>query len=247
MGLEDVKWLLAGVKQVYRRVDGAYRDGMVRVGELLHEFVLAYLRQGDGRCDSYRSQQGISRRMAIQMAATALVVRPKLVRDWIAISQVKQLLAPEGQLGSLSYAALRGCRPLVMRCILERRHGTKAMSGSSAWVVSARETWLVKPPEQATRQLFQQILTENWGYVQIKEALRQTGTPVAQRPRAARMEMTPRNLPNLGQLAQEATTRDLLDMIVSMVQASRKPADLAKAVIGRLSLLSAKTVQSSGR
>jgi hypothetical protein len=165
-----------------------HRDALLEVGRLLHEYVLARLREGDGLNEADRYTARAVRKVAVEDAGAALGVTRQRVNALISVSQaVACLLGPEPDLGSLPWHAVRPFSLLVTRARARRTRrarGEGGVRGGSNPPVpmpegSSRETWAVRPGlEESAPALLRRAAAGGWHWRRCGEAVRLLrGTP----------------------------------------------------------------------
>ena len=92
--------LLALAQAIYRQGRLDYRDTLLKIGETLHEYVLAFLREADGLHCAKRHENEILRQNAIKKARETLGTSDGWVRTMIVTAMVPGLLGG-GKIGDL--------------------------------------------------------------------------------------------------------------------------------------------------
>lgn len=145
--MTDSKTILEQAAGIYLAAGKQYRDAMLQVGRLLHEYVLARLREGDLLNEAERREAGATRSRAVLDAARRLGVRAGRVNELIRTAMAEQLLGEGRGAGDLSYASVRHFGVLVAR----RRHKEvrRSRAGKAARrpdqpEPSDREVWVAR-------------------------------------------------------------------------------------------------------
>lgn len=139
--------LLDEAASLYTTTRLGYRDSMLRVGELLHQYLLESLNAGN-----------LSRETATANACAALDVTRGKVNELVRISQTVKLL---GEPGNLSYSALR-----AFRCYVHRRRGKKLVGPQ-------REVWQVRQGAHSKAKAFySEAVTGNFTSKQVLARVR---------------------------------------------------------------------------
>lgn len=233
--------LLDRAAAVWAESRAARRDALLEVGRLLGAFVLTRLREGDSLTEADRLAAGHTRQHATAAAAGRLGISRDRVNELVATARAVDLLRPGGDLGPLSWGALRPFR----RCV-ERTTGHR----QARQQVSATEEWHVKPaclPWAAG--LLASAVAGGWDERRVRQELRQrlvrggTGRP-RQRHRSPAEAYTPachgfepadpEPFVTLRRVAVLSTPPDLADLLCQLVQQSRDPAAVERLLLERL-------------
>jgi hypothetical protein len=238
--------LLAKAKAVFQKGRANYRDALLEVGGLLHEFILARLKSGDQLGADRRRRAKIVRRLIVKEAAESLAVSYKKIHHLIWATQIARLLG-RGGLGELGHAAIGNFRRLIRRCSVGRRNYGKGR-------ISEAESFRVRAGfEESGVALFQQAVAENWGQKRAAEEvaafLKAAGLPSARGRPKGTPDKKPRrpssgknynptggqqNAPDRRSAAALASPGDVAEMCLELVQASADPWAVAQRLMGEL-------------
>lgn len=219
--------ILASIKLTYRRAEATHRDELLRVGKLLHEFVLAYLREGDGKRERARLACAITRDTAIKIAAEEVGIPAKRVRILIAAAMTAELLAPEGGTGELGHNAIYSFSRFVRRRPGVRKEDREEVSGS--------ETWEIKPDFQDRAALtFARAVKENWSQdrarLETMNLFRNT-LPSASHWKGEEDREEERPTLDLAAIAPHASTGDLAESLFEIVRKAEDPLAVAERLL----------------
>lgn len=147
--------LLQQAKDAYRLGFINYREAMLETGRLLHEFVLAWLREADAKTVWDRTKNKITRQEAIKKASVELDLSIRNTNMAIITWAVFELIA-ERDVGELTYSGLEPFCVFVERRVCKDGHKSSTPSES--------EQWQIKPGwAEDARKLFSQARGERWG------------------------------------------------------------------------------------
>lgn len=171
--------ILEKAAAIYSQSRAEYRDGLLKVGAILHDFVLAHLREGDRLMDQpngekYRLEGGFTRRRAIHIAEERLRRKPGVIQNWISAAMVVDLLSKDRAVGPLSYGAILLFSRFIQRRIAGIKHlnGKRVMPGRLGYKPSEGEQWMVRPQFDGRAQtLFQQAVSEEWEFERCRAAV----------------------------------------------------------------------------
>lgn len=165
--------LLEKAQATYYHGSRAYRDTLLETGRLLHEFVVARLREGDGVSPKKRIEAGITHEGCIKEAVRALKANTERIRKYIGTSQVVSLLSEGGEVGSLSFESLAHFRVLIKRnCGIN--DSIKSPGCNSAAPVSEASKWIIrKEVIDVAASLFQKAVKEGWNRQKAYDETRQ--------------------------------------------------------------------------
>jgi hypothetical protein len=214
--------LLERARQLFHSAEAAYRDSLLQVGRILHEFVLAYLHESDG---------GVSkrtRRQAIFTIMGRLGVSHNKVNYLISAAMVVELLSEGGDIGGL------GWNPIARfsRFIQRNRIGQDAYQMRKNGLLPSAEEWVVKPKfDGAAQDLFRRAVRENLTTAAARAfVLQLDGRTDNGREARSRVRMTRERQEALDVLRSMATAgnpRDVAEVIFEAVKESEDPRILA--------------------
>jgi hypothetical protein len=221
--------LLEQAKAAFLRGREAYRDAMLEAGRLLHEFILARLREGEGLDAPERVRRGLTRRSAVRAAGAALAVSPGMVSYLVATWAAVTLLGQGGPLGAMRHATAYAFRAFVRRAPADG------------------EAWSVRPEyADAAVALFRRAVAEGWGWAEAADAVGglRRRPPANPRPRPAvarhgRNRLASVACPDgravevLSKSAALASPGDLADMLFELLKQSEDPVFVAERLLER--------------
>jgi hypothetical protein len=241
--------LLAEADKLYRQASGQYRDGIICVGRLLHEFVIAYLIEGDSLPNHRRHKAKITRKTGVRLAAERLGVKPDRVHHLILIAMSADLLSDGGNVGNLAAETIYRFRVFICRV------GFGDAKGLSSTVreISRCETWEVKPEfHDVAKKMFRRAVVEGWGQIKATDEIKKVfgsrpnprrrsnnyrAVKVADTDRADDIDEEDHNFPTmegvLGSLAK-ASPGDVSNECLKIVLASEEPWQVAQRLIAEL-------------
>ena len=247
----------------------SYRDGMVKAGRLLHEYVLARLAEGNPLAEGFRIASGFTRKAAVARAAERLEVTPAKINDMIASWAVVHLLSDGGRLGRLTYAVIRTFRVCVRRATTGngrkpvRRTLRRVESSAAQDVVdpSERERWIVKPEAASwAADIFREAVAKGWNADDACAALGEkramcppsgpsggADEDALPRPRTACQMLGHANGDgkNLFAVARSSNPKDLADLLTEMIHQSTDPRAVASLLEDRLDEIRGQESQES--
>lgn len=112
MSAATAESLLTKAAALYKRAEMDYRDNLLSVGRLLHEFVFTSLRATDGR---WRQHRPVTREGLMAEAAKKLDVRLHRVTELIIPAMTVDLLSGKGGYGNLGIRSLLRFGVLIHR------------------------------------------------------------------------------------------------------------------------------------
>ncbi len=137
-----------------------YKEGMLRVGHLLHRYVLGRLAQGDGMSEANRIMAGAVRQGATADAAARLGISVfavnNLIRAWAAVD----LFSDGGETGGLAHSCLRVFGASVRRA--GKGKGIRRGRFDGGVPASELERWV--PAEDWAGPMFRRAVAEGWNY-----------------------------------------------------------------------------------
>lgn len=172
MSAAKAESLLTKAAALYKRAEMDYRDNLLSVGRLLHEFVFTSLRATDGR---WRQHRPVTREGLMAEAAKKLDVRLHRVTELIIPAMTVDLLSGKGGYGNL------GIRSLLRFGVLIHR----PQRGTETTQASLYETWEIKPEyNESGPALFRRAVAECWSMERVEQEIEKTlGREVVRRPR----------------------------------------------------------------
>lgn len=226
--------LLDRAVAVWNASRAARRDALLEVGRLLRQYLAQRVREDDCGPSTGRTRRSAAlnaRLRGVTEAARRLRIGTKRVNALIRAAVVADLLRPQGDLGSLPWAALRALEPCLHR------------QGADDWDIDpACLPWAAG--------LLAGAVAGSWTYLRLKAEVqrRRSSRPVG-RPRGQRRE--PLVLLHLDdndhggltgaqqdsewlRVATLASPPDLCDLLLDLVERSRDPATVARLLLDRL-------------
>lgn len=221
--LDKSKALLQLAEQIWSREKIRHRNVMIQVGGILQQFIVERVQQGDGLNEAEQIAQRLRREQAIAEASKCLHLDNHRLNELITVHAVVSLLsAPSGDIGQLSYSALRWFRVAVQRTkgILCRARVKKP---GEIWP-SEREVWRIRSGlEEKAKNLFQRAVAEGWNEGKIRKALAEAKL-VQDRPSVC-LNFNPdtKKIFNPITASKVATPKDVTEMVVEMIENSSDP------------------------
>lgn len=238
--------LLNELSDVWQKGVGDYKEMRIRVGRMLHEYVLQGLREGDAiPKESERVRLGLTRQALVDRAGGRMGLKEAAVNNLIRCAAVVDLLSDGGYTGKLSYTSIRTFRAVIERIgkgkDVVRSINPRATTNTSCTVaLSSKEEWQIRPKcTEWAAALFRRAVGDNWSIQRVDDELAlklmvrpnksspSTGLPPKRRDHVIR-DVTP---PNTVDIAQQAHPRDLAEMVVGMVLSSPDPDTVLKLVL----------------
>jgi len=198
--------LLTQAEAIWRSAERNYRDSLLQVGRLLHEFIVEQLRCGDGVKKRQRLKAGFTREVAIKKCAAQLGIPTVKVMAMIRIAMTADLLGQDG-FGAMGWTHLHYLAAFVERVKLNKK-------GEST-PLSATESWRIKPEYDGTAQdVFRRVREEKLSQRQTFQLIGDT----------IKWPRRPINSKRIAIVEQHAGARDLLESISKV----SSPRDLAE-------------------
>jgi|HubBroStandDraft_4_1064222.scaffolds.fasta_scaffold00029_89 hypothetical protein len=223
--------LLQQAKVRFQSGERNHRDTLLAVGHTLHDFVLAFLKEGDGMPPWTRLKKSLTRKRAIQVAAESLDVSCKTIRELIITSQAAELLGCDLSSSTISHAAIRYFQVFIERC-----RGTR---NNEVENVSSHETWRIKEgDEKRAKTLFRRAVSENWGVIKtMGEVLNTHKSPYSRQSsfQKRRAEQEDRSFQeSLTKAVAKASPGDVAEMCIALVEQAEEPHEVAVRLVGML-------------
>ncbi len=232
--------LLKEVQITYWRSGRVWRDALLDCGAKLHNYILAYVKEGEGLSEDRRFQNRLTREQAVKNAAAALQIKRRNVLEMVQGIAVVRLLADDGQVGTLVWKSI-----LEFATLLCRRtgsfndHAARVVAGRNGESVTAIEEWEVRSKHDGAAQaLFRQVVaTDHLTREQIHAMILQLRTGGTQRPyynpTVGQMvsddeeEGTPETFERQQAAARLASPGDVADMCLALIEKARDPVAVA--------------------
>lgn len=220
--METPKDILAAARAAWFASRSASRDSQLTVGRLLRRYILARIAETDGMNEADRVASGNSREDAISAISLALSVTRSRVNQLIHLSAVVDLLSDGGNVGELSYSAIR-----AMRSLVRRRRGKIVRSRKRKdrpFLPSSREEWVIAGGADAADdaiRIFRRAVDEGLSVAEIQPMLSATSS---KRPPARRCFPSDKPVSfDLHAIARTASPRDFAEMLIEAVAAAADP------------------------
>lgn len=158
--------ILESARQLYNLAIGNYRDHLLKVGHLIHDYVVAVLTETSQYSHSHPKRVGRNRNTALKTMAETLGCDDAKVRTMLCTSMAVALFNPKNApLKDVRYTNLAQFRLLIHR----RREGKSGMDVTPI----EQEQWFIKPDlhEQGSK-LFQMAVDGRITLSALKEKLR---------------------------------------------------------------------------
>lgn len=225
----DAAELLTKATMLYRVSQEAYRHARLDVGYLLHEFVFAHLKQGDGISEPIRLQNGFTRRRAIELAAESLGVTRAEIKYLISSAMVRHLLGTGLDLKDLSLVSVYRFAKFIRRTTSSTgtRHSHYNKSGD--YDISETEVWSIRPGlEESAPALLRRAVEEGWTQSKTIEetAKLRRGRPTPRcRKKWGREKRTA--IETVERTVQKASPGDVAELCFGIVSKAEDPAAVA--------------------
>lgn len=219
--------LLREAVDLYFASQVAQRDVYLRVGRLLHEYVLAALTEGANLPEAKRP----TRERLVAVAADRLNCTVNRANDLIHVGQVAELLLDPGDdLKGLSWSCLRAFRRFVARVRLSR-HEVSRTPGDCKKAPQERERWEAAGNREHARRLILRCAREGCNAAQCatRAGNRQRG------PSALDLDLD-EDAGKIRGVTQEsarvASPRDLADLLAQAILESCDPKMVLTHLLG---------------
>lgn len=239
--MSDASELLERARAAYLQGQANYRDALLETGRLLHEYILARLREGDGFGKDKRLALGLCRQKVVDAAGDALGVSSARVHRLLVAAQVVTLLGG-GEPGGLGYITV--CR---FQVLIRRYRGTSQDKANrpGGHPLSAEETWAIKPGlEEKAPALFRRAVAEGWSQDRaLLEVARLFRAPT----KAWRRERRHRQaLEQLQAAARHAASGDVAEMCLDLLRAAEDPWAVAQRLLPELQRIRRPLASAAG-
>lgn len=180
--------ILERAATAWRNVRRHYRDGCLRVGGMLQEFIAARVREGDGKPEATRLERRLTREWAVKDASSRLGMRTGTCHELVRVAMAVRVLSEDGEVGRLSYQTLRKLAVLVERVQPVCRG---IVPEGDSVLPSEGEEWRAKEPAGQAVRLFRRAVEEGWNVRRVVEELRKIPVRrIGGRPRTAEPVLT---------------------------------------------------------
>lgn len=220
--------LLREAEAAWARVREDYARGCLAVGRLLRRYVMARAREADRLPECQRLERELTRERAVEDAAARLRLPVRRCNEMLRVAGAVEVLAEDGDIGRLSWDALRYLSILAER--MGRVCRTKR-PGEGETLPSEGEAW--RPRQIAghdPQHFFRRAVREDWTGERIREAMRRVPVP--------RKGPSPRQRPlaplEILRTARAAHPRDLAEMVLALIEANPEAAEVTRVVLSRL-------------
>lgn len=226
---KEASSLLEAASLAYQRANTTYRASLLEVGRLLHEFILAFLKDGDGMDHRERQKAGCTREKAVEVAAESFGVTCVRINEIVAITQAANLLGKDG-LGALAFWSI-----LRFKSLIRRKGIMPDATGRWRGIASSAEEWEIKPAfAESGPALFRLAVAENWGYQRIRDevhGLRHNRKELRPARRRAAAQKKGRSeivtVDELVRLTSCGSPGDVAERCIAIVEKSEDPAAVA--------------------
>lgn len=235
------KVLLDKVEQIYRAAVSNYRDEMLRVGQLLHDYILASAEEAGPLSFKGRLKVGACREFWTKAAATRLGASP----DWInkairASAAVSLVLGDDPDLGSISYATVRVMGAVVVRPSGHIQRDPNYLADGEI-TFAEKETWEFHPAlgEAKAKALYTRCIREGWGRNKASDEVRELSRKRGRTKKSGDVLSVSDcgKLPSIfgiQEIARKASPRDLAEIILSLIDASQDAQAVERAILSGL-------------
>lgn len=231
--------ILAEAATAYRGGQKSHRDTLLLVGRLLHEFMIAFLKTGDGLTEAERVAKGIKRQEAVRVAMVALKVAKERISTLIGCYMVVDLLGRGIGLGEIGYASIYRLMPTVERI--------PAADGRGHIVnVSDCERWRIKGGMEVwAPALFARAVSEGLGQDEVRDEAAKM-MPKRLRPftsltaRVLPVKYKPATMEDVEKLVCGGNPNDVADLLYQLAMKSSDPARVAQRLAEALASVEVK-------
>lgn len=217
--------MLEGIERAWLTSRANYRDSMLRIGRLLHEYILQGLQEGDQLGEDQRIEQGISRRRLVERAEERLKAPRGKVNELVCAAMGVELLWGDKPLEGMSYSCLRYLYLVIERGRLTKEvvHRRKGEVREGTRLPSDRERWQVrKGMEKEARQIFRTAIREAWTSDRFRQALVELRKGHGYEGKTCWNQIKEPALDWMG-VARTADPKDLVEMLLQIIRNSRHP------------------------
>lgn len=159
--------LLEKAKVAYRGGRANFRTCLLETGRLLHQYIIAFLHQGDGMQDYERLPRKITRRQAVVNASTALELTRHRINELIAVAMVVDLLWDGSDLRNAWHGTLTRFRGFVTRKKGDEESDYGPPDGPDVW---ESEIWTAHPKfESEARALLRRAVDESFNQIRAEK------------------------------------------------------------------------------
>ena len=231
----DGEDILERAANLYRAAAANYRDALLQVGQLLHEFILENLEIGQRMNKEERNRLGLNRGKLVLRCAIRLHTQVCNIHRYIMTAMVVKLLSDGMELGSFGHDAIRRFSVFIRRQRCQRDDQP----------VTDRERWVIREGfEESAKALFRRAVKEGWGEDRVSKegrkcfpladrATNRRGRPKTESP-PPRLSLTDEDdcendVPEggwMGQIkasARKASPGDVAELCMVLVRESRDP------------------------
>ncbi len=157
--------LLETARSILSSAEASYRDALLRLGGVLHEFVVTFMLQGD-QVPAVR-RDAFTREKAIRAAADGLRQPMPRISSLIATAMTVPLLSDGGNVGALCWNAIQRFACLVRRRRPDRDIGFRP--GRNGLSLAASEEWVVKEEfEGRAQEVFRRAVADGVSNTEAK-------------------------------------------------------------------------------
>ncbi len=236
--MESSASILERVRLLHEAGEQNHRDCLLEIGRLLHEFILAYLREGDELPKHARVKVGITRHRAFLLAAEKMETTPKRISRLLGVAMTDNLLG-KGAVVRPKWTVIREFQVFIHRKLA---CGLKFYSNCpSSQDISASEDWFLKEEyKQTATELWYRAINENWSVEtavkSIQAVFSETGKSRRKKgPRIPKQARSP--LQSLARAASLASPGDIAEMCMELILKAENPQAVAAVLEGRLKTL----------
>jgi hypothetical protein len=226
----EAERLLCEAERAYGGIWINHREGMLVVGRILHQYILATVSAGDGQPREFRTRHGYTRRQAVLKASERLGMRRDQTLYIVATAMTGDLLSG-GEYGRLGFSIVREFTRLVERV------GLGGNRNASRQDSSLQETWRILPGmEDKAKRLFATAVAETWGQDRAREEVCKLAGKRGVRPdlRKSLTKRATEQAESVGKQMSKASPGDFARVVVGMVMAHEDPWQVAQRLIAEL-------------
>lgn len=217
--------LLERIDTLWAQTRTQYRDRMLRIGKMLHEYVLLRLKEGDLLGCVERARKGITRSCIVETLASRLNTGAPKINEVIRAAMGVELLSKDGNIGDLSYSCFRYLYLIIERKYIPREQIHRRVGNVTPGAIppSSREQWRIRPGmEQKARALFAKAVEGSWKASKFLEEFRSLRHPEKRKCYDWASFGSSDHFDWL-RAARESSPRDVAEMITKMIEQSKSP------------------------
>lgn len=223
--------ILLEIENVWKKSRKASRDAAILVGGMLCKFIVARLREADGKSEAMRAAMNLTRESCMRYAAERLGLNLGRVWEMIRIAKVVELF---GDPGELSYSSLRVFTVFVQRRPCKVTRGKKVKNEEVD--PSESEVWEVKKDYNGSNpaDVYRRAVENKWDSKYVREVANREIKVYKRSGPGPKNNSELMGLPSIQQLGRNSDPKDLADMVIEMIEACPRAEELKKLLIKRI-------------